>query len=180
MECGVLFADIRGFTAWSEKRSPAEAAEELTRFYSTANRVLTRDDAFVEFVGDQVMAFYPVLMPSLGEATPEVMLAGARRLLEALDDEGGPFPVGIGLHLGMAQVGNLGKGEGKDFTAVGDVVNTAARLQSCAAEGEIALSDAVYTAVAERIPEAQSTTRAVKGKSEHLRVHIVPAGSEAA
>jgi Adenylate and Guanylate cyclase catalytic domain len=64
-EVGILFADIRGFTPWSEKRSPAEVPAALTRFYALASRVLTRDDAFVEFVGDQVMALYLPDFPSL-------------------------------------------------------------------------------------------------------------------
>jgi adenylate cyclase len=58
MEIGVLFADIRGFTAWSETASTTEATKRLERFYQLACRVLGRDDALVEFVGDQVMALY--------------------------------------------------------------------------------------------------------------------------
>src|SRR4029450_7593904 len=68
-EVGVLFADIRGFTEWSEKRSPAQVTARLTRLYALASRVLTRDDAFVEFSGDQVMALYLPDFPSLGQRT---------------------------------------------------------------------------------------------------------------
>ena len=133
MEIGVLFADIRGFTAWSEKNSPTAAGERLTQFYRLVSRVLTRDDALVELVGDQVMAFYLPEFPSLREGTPEVMVAAARRLLRETHRGGGEsIPVGVGIHMGVASVGNVRKGEVKDFTVVGDVVNTAARLQSCA------------------------------------------------
>ena len=82
---GILFADIRGFTAWSERRSPAEVADALTRFYALASRVLTRDDALVEFIGDQVMALYLPDFPSLGHRTSEVMISAAERLLREID-----------------------------------------------------------------------------------------------
>jgi adenylate cyclase len=97
---------------------------------------LTRDDALVEFVGDQVM------------------VAAARRLIVELRDPKHEiaFPIGVGLHMGVASVGNVGKGEVKDFTAVGDVVNTTARLQSCAKAGQIVLS---------------------KGKSEPLEAYVI-------
>ena len=140
---GVLFADIRGFTSWSEQHSPGEVAERLTGFYGQASRVLTRDDALVEYVGDQVMALYLYDFPTLGERTPEVMVSAAERLLGEVQgsESGEALPIGVGIHTGVASVGNVGKGEIKDFTAVGDVVNTAARLQSCAQAGQIVVSD---------------------------------------
>jgi adenylate cyclase len=131
-EVGILFADIRGFTAWSEKRAPAEVADGLTRFYALASHVLTRDDALVEFIGDQVMALYLPDFPSLGERTSEVMISAAERLLSEIDRQRAEdvLPVGVGIHIGVASVGNVGKGKTKDFTAIGDVVNTSSRLLS--------------------------------------------------
>jgi adenylate cyclase len=177
METGVLFADIRGFTSWTESHAPREAADALTRFYAIANRVLTSDDAFVEFVGDQVMAFYPTLMPSLGERTPEVMLGAAKRLVAAIRAEEDLLPVGVGLNQGLCQIGTIEKGESKDFTAVGDVVNTAARLQSSAEEHQIVLSESVYAGVAAQVPEAQAKTLELKGKAEPVTVHIIQAAA---
>ena len=174
MEIGVLFADIRGFTAWSEKTSPTVATGRLTQFYRLACRVLTRDDAFVEFVGDQVMALYLPDFPSLGEATPEVMVAAAKRLLREAQSGGSePLPVGVGIHMGIASVGNVRKGGVKDFTAVGDVVNTAARLQSCASVDQIVVSDKVYERVSATCVDAQPRSFEVKGKSEPVRAHVI-------
>ncbi len=175
MEIGVLFADIRGFTSWSENTSPTAAAERLTQFYRLASRVLTRDDALVEFVGDQVMALYLPDFSSLGERTPEVMVSAGRRLLREIHGRGteDALPVGLGIHMGVASVGNVGKGGIKDLTAVGDVVNTAARLQSCASAGQIVVSDEVYTRAANACPDAQPTSFAVKGKSEPVRAHVL-------
>ena len=84
LEVGVLFADLRGFTSWSETHSSSDAADLVSRFYASANRVLTSDDAFVDFIGDQVMAIYVVDMPSLGARTADIMLAATRRLVDAV------------------------------------------------------------------------------------------------
>jgi adenylate cyclase len=178
MEIGVLFADIRGFTAWSEKTSPTEATERLNRFYSLAGRVLAQDDTLVEFVGDQVMALYLPDFPSLRENTPEVMVTAARRLLrETHSGQSESVPVGVGVHMGIASVGNVNKGGVKDFTAVGDVVNTAARLQSCASADQIVVSDKVYERVSATYSDAQSTSLEVKGKSEPVHAHIIDLAS---
>jgi len=174
MEIGVLFADIRGFTAWSEKTSPSDATERLTDFYRLSDRVLSRDDALIEFVGDQVMALYLPDFPSLREGTQEVMVAAARRLLrETHCSEGESLPVGVGIHMGVASVGNVSKGGIKDFTAVGDVVNTAARLQSCASADQIVVSEKVYERVSGTYPDAQLRSFEVKGKSEAVRAFAI-------
>ena len=175
VEVGVLFADIRGFTSWTENHPTKDASDALTRFYSIANKALTSDDAFVEFVGDQVMALYLVDMPSMGSRSAEIMLAGARRLVEMIREERDILPVGVGLNIGRAQVGTIAKGESKDFTAVGDVVNTAARMQGTAGEYEIVLSEDVYRAVLDQVPEAKLTTLDLKGKAEPLNAYVVAA-----
>ncbi len=82
--------------------------------------------------------------------------------------------MGVGLNIGVAQVGPIAKGEAKDFTAVGDVVNTAARLQSNAREFEIVLSQAVHSAVENPIPRAEPATFDVKGKAESLKAFVIP------
>jgi adenylate cyclase len=118
LDVGILFVDLRGFTAWSESRGSREAADLVTRFYATSNRALTVDDALIDFIGDQVMAIYIVDMPSLGLSTADVMLAASRRLVDAVRQEG-LLPVGVGMHMGSAQVGSLATGESKNFTARG-------------------------------------------------------------
>lgn len=173
MKVGVLFADIRGYTSWAEAHGAANAAESLSSFYEVANRALTSDDAFVEFVGDQVMAFYPVEMPSLGENTNEIMLSAAKRLVREVRGQPDLLPVGVGLNFGIAQVGPIAKGETKDFTAVGDVINTAARLQSSANEFEIVLSEAVYNDVVDNAINARPKTFEVKGKSQPLEAFVL-------
>jgi adenylate cyclase len=181
-EVGVLFADMRGFTEWSEKRSPAEVTAGLTRFYALASRVLTRDDALVEFIGDQVMALYLPDFPTLGHQTSEVMISAAERLLGEIDRQQAEDmpPVGVGIHIGVASVGNVGQGKTKNFTAVGDVVNTASRLQSSALAGQIVMSDEIYARAAGHCPQAEPVSLSLKGKSEPFRAHVIQANRGAA
>jgi adenylate cyclase len=174
-EVGILFADIRGFTSSAEQRRSGEVAEALTRFYAIVSRILTQDDALVEIVGDQVMALYLPDFPSLRERTAEVMLAAARRLLEEIERRRGEgvMQVGIGLHIGIASVGNVAKGKIKDFTAVGDVVNTAARLQSAAQAGHIVISDEIYERAPRSCGNAERVSLSLKGKSEPVRARVL-------
>jgi len=174
LEVGVLFADLRGFTSWSETHSSRDAAALVSRFYASANRVLTSDDAFVDFIGDQVMAIYLVDMPSLGARTADIMLAATRRLVDSVRQNGEEsLPIGAGMHMGKAQVGSLATGESKNFTAIGDVVNTAARLQSAAGANEILVSEKVYGALSGEKPQADRTTLDLKGKAELLTAFIL-------
>src|SRR4051812_2765264 len=142
MEIGVLFADVRGFTSLAEDMGPKGVAELLNRFYSTASQILSRSAIVDKLVGDEVMALY---LPQLvsDEGWEDHMLRDARDLLSALGYGADAEPwlrLGVGLDVGRAYVGNVGSGEVKDFTALGDVVNTAARLQGAASAGQVVLS----------------------------------------
>jgi adenylate cyclase len=180
-EVGVLFADIRGFTAWSSSQPTSVVAERVSRFYDLASRVLMRDDALVEFVGDQVMALYLPDFPSLRERTADVMLSAAERLVNEvqLDQGSDPLRIGVGMNFGVASIGNVRKGGQRDFTAVGDVVNTAARLQGAAGPGEIVIADAVFEKLEAPPEPAERRLLEVKGKAEALPVHVLPSEADA-
>jgi adenylate cyclase len=169
MRTGVLFADIRGFTAKSETIDPEELSKLLRRFYRCAEDVLFPDAVIDKLIGDEVMALYlpDVQWRFTHEDVPPMMLEHARGLLAAVGygSDDGPFAeIGIGIDVGEAFVGNIGERALYDFTAVGDVVNTASRLQGQAAGGEIVLSDRV----AEGLPEPAGAREelTLKGKSE--------------
>jgi adenylate cyclase len=177
MEVGVLFADIRGFTSWCEDRAPEAVEDALNRFYAVSTGVLVRTDAIIDkLVGDQVMGLYMTVFPSLGDKTCEVMIENAIEMLRRFEAGDPALPVGVGATFGIARVGNLGEGPVKDFTAVGDVVNTAARLQARAAPGQIVMSDAVFERLGGRYPEATPMTISVKGRSS-VPAHVLAAHS---
>ena len=145
MEIGVLFADVRGFTSLAEGMAPDDVAKLLNRFYAAASEVLSRSAIIDKLVGDEVMALY---VPQLfrGEGWQDDIVRDARELLAAVG-YGADEPwleVGVGVDIGPAYVGNVGAGDVKDFTALGDVVNTAARLQGQAAPGQIVISERLF------------------------------------
>jgi adenylate cyclase len=173
-EIGVLFADVRGFTHLAEEMAPNDVAQLLNRFYFHATAILTRSAIIDKFIGDQVMALYFPLL--LAEGWEGVMLQDASDLLAAVGFGSSEAPwlrVGIGLDVGRAFVGNVGAGEVKDFTAIGDVVNTAARLQSSADPGQIVLSERLFARLPNREYNAESKLLSLKGKREAEHVRII-------
>ena len=175
IELGVLFADARGFTALSESKPPQEVARLLDRFYFTAATVLYKHSAVIDkFVGDEVMALF--LTGFTGPGCFDKMATAAEGILRAVgygSREGPWLPLGVGMDFGLAFVGNVGSGEVKDFTALGDVVNTAARLQGEAKAGQVVMSERVYREVAERYPEVPRVELQLKGKSEPVAARVV-------
>jgi adenylate cyclase len=166
---GVMFADLRGFTKRFDGGDPRAASELLGRFYRAAEDVLFPIAVIDKLIGDEVMALYlPDLKPDLSrEEVPATMLEHAKALLREVGYGSGSepfFELGIGLDVGDAFVGNIGQRALYDFTAVGDVVNTASRLQGQAAGGEIVLSARVVEGLPEPVGERVDLT--LKGK-EH-------------
>ena len=180
MEIGVLFADLRGFTALSESMAPEAVAEMLNGFYGSATEVLSRCAIIDKMVGDQVMALY--LPPLLSERWEDEMLRDARELLARAGERvaaDAPLQLGVGIDVGEAFVGNVGSGEVKDFTALGDVVNTAARLQSSAHAGQIVIAQRLYERLSAPPLEARGATFELKGKSEETRAYVLDVGDGA-
>jgi adenylate cyclase len=177
MEIGVLFADIRGFTSLAERTASDEVAELLNRFYAAASAVLTRSALIDKFVGDEVMALYlPQLLSAHWE---DELVRDARELLTSVGygTSAGPWvQLGVGLDIGRAYVGNVGHGEVKDFTAVGDVVNTAARLQAAAGAGQIVLSERLFERLGARPANAAATTLTLKGKQDSEPARVIDHG----
>jgi adenylate cyclase len=166
---GVLFADLRGFTARVDGTDPQEASSLLRRFYRCAEDVLFPDAVIDKLIGDEVMALYlPSLKPDMTyEDVPVRMLDHACQLLRSVGYGSGSAPfveMGIGIDLGDAFVGNIGQRALYDFTAVGDVVNTASRLQAQASGGEVVFSQRV----ADGLPNPVGTRveLQLKGKRE--------------
>jgi len=174
MEVGILFADVRGFTSMAEGMAPGEVAELLNRFYATASQILGRSAIIDKLVGDEIMALYiPMLLDDGWESE---MVTDATELLGSVgfgSSDAPWLPLGIGLDLGRAYVGNVGSGEVKDFTALGDAVNTASRLQSAAAAGQIVLSARLAERLPDRTSIADAVTLTLKGKAEPEAVHVL-------
>lgn len=139
VEATMLFADIRGSTALAEALSSADFHHLLDRFYTTASTVVFDHDGTVDkFVGDELVAmFFPLLT---GDRHAAQGIEAAQALLRATGhaEPAGPWvPLGAGVHTASVWFGAVGRGAHVELTAVGDAVNTTARLASMAAAGEI-------------------------------------------
>lgn len=138
VDIAVLFADVRGSTALGQQRAAMDFAALLNRFYTAATQVLLRHDAVIDkLIGDEVMAFF-VRGISGPDYRRQAVLAG-KDLLHAVGygSAAGPWlELGVAVNAGVAYVGNVG-GRVVDFTALGDPVNVAARMQQHARGGEL-------------------------------------------
>jgi adenylate cyclase len=178
MEIGVLFADVRGFTSLAEGMALNDVADLLNRFYGSAAGVLAESAVIDKFVGDEVMALY--LPALLAEHWEDEMLRDASDLLTAVGFGSAAEPwlkVGIGLDVGRAYVGNVGSGDVKDFTALGDVVNTAARLQASAEAGQIVMSERLFARLSESAVGASPKNVSLRGKRESEAVRVIEFGA---
>jgi adenylate cyclase len=175
IECSLLFADVRGSTHLAEQMSPSKFRELMARFYEMAADVLVQRDAIVDkFVGDEVIAiFIPALV---GGAHAARAISSAQALMAATGNSRGEqpwLPLGAGVHTGIAFVGSVGQGRAAELTALGDVVNVAARLASAAAAGEILCTSAAASAAALPMEALELRRLNLRGKSEATEVVVV-------
>ena len=170
----LLFADIRGSTGIGERLSPTEFRSFLDRFYRLSSRAILDNDGLVDkFVGDEVIGLF--FMGITGPDYVAASIRGAQALLHAVEQVGasggGPIPVGAAVHTGTAYVGSTGaNGTVSDFTALGDVVNTTARLASEAVAGELLVSVEAAQAAALDSTALDHRTVSVRGRSESVEV----------
>jgi len=174
VDVAVLFVDVRGSTTLAEKLGPTGFVNLLNRFYAVANKVLiSRNGLIDKMVGDEVMALF---LPNYGENYRANAVFAAVELLHGLGygpSREGWIPVGVGVHTGTAFVGRIGSGEVHDFTALGDTINTGARLQALAKPGEIVMSDIVYQHVEDRFPGLEQQQVTLRGKNEQLGIRTL-------
>jgi len=167
----MLFIDIRGSTATSEKMSPTEFSQLISRFYAAATKVIIEEDGLVEkLAGDEVAAFW-----GAGFAGPEYVqrtINVALKLLRVMEKQ--KIPVGIGVHAGIAYFGAMGTAEGMtEISAKGEEVNTAARLASKAGVGEIIVSERAIQAAGIDDSKLEPRSLDLKGISESVSVRVM-------
>ncbi len=161
LEVTVLFADARGFTEFAEGRSPEEVAATMNRMFDGCITTLLEHDAIVDkLMGDAVMGVFgaPILRPDHAEQAVAAAVAIQHKAAHLFPADWEGACVRIGLNSGSAFVGRVGSGDIKDYTAVGDTVNVAQRLQSEARPGEILMSESVYEHVRDAIPWPRSAS----------------------
>lgn len=174
----VLFVDIRGFTTMSESLQPEEVVEILNEYLAlTTDSIFKNAGTLDKFVGDATMAVFnsPFDLEDYifcAVKTAWDMRAGAKTLAEKFEKRfGKSVAFGIGINCGEAVVGNIGCDFRMDYTAIGDVVNTAARLESNAKRDQILISKEVYEAVKDRVLATPIGEIPLKGKEQGVFVY---------
>ncbi len=174
----VLFADVRGFTSYSEKHSPEELVAVLNQYLAAAaDAVLAQEGTVDKFLGDAVMAWYnaPILQPDHTLRAVKSALAireAIARLHSELPKEA-HLDFGVGIHYGEAVLGWIGTEKRLEFTSLGDSVNTTKRIQENAAKNQILISKEAYERVKEDVEANPFAPLTVKGKAQPLEVYEV-------
>lgn len=174
IDCSLLFADVRGSTALAEQMPPREFNRLMGGFFDIATEILVNHDAFIDkFVGDEIIGIFVPAMAGEAHATQAVEAAVALMQRTTRSKVGGrSIPIGAGVSTGIAYVGSIGQGPDAELTAMGDIVNTTARLASAAAAGEI-LVTAAAAAAAGISSSAERRFLPLKGKSELTEVAVI-------
>jgi adenylate cyclase len=172
----ILFADIRGFTAYSEQHSPEELVAILNRYLAAAaDAVLAHEGTVDKFLGDAVMAWYNAPLPQPDHTLRAVKSALAIRdavaALHAELPEEAHLDFGVGIHYGEAVLGWIGTEKRLEYTAISDSVNTTKRIQENCARNQILISREAYERVKDEINTKPFVPLSVKGKTQPLAVY---------
>lgn len=186
-DIAVLFVDIRGFTSMSENMEPQEVVSILNRYLSMASDCITANEGTLDkFIGDAAMAFWGAPVPQedsvyLAAKAAVAIVEGSKKISDDLKEElGMDLNVGVGIHYGPAVVGNMGSVQRMDYTAIGDTVNTASRLESNAPKGTIYISRIVADKLEGRATfTSLGDSVKLKGKSEGFEVLTLDSLEEA-
>ena len=179
-EIAVLFVDIRGFTSMSEGLSPERIVAILNRYLGTVTEAIFHNGGTLDkFIGDAVMAVYNAPLDVEDYAYKAVQtgldivkaVAGINGELKS--EFGIEIACGVGVHSGRAVVGNIGCSYRMDYTAIGDTVNVAERLESIAKGGQVLISRDLYEQVRDRYQAAYAGSQSLKGRQDDVDVFLV-------
>jgi class 3 adenylate cyclase len=174
----VLFADIRGFTEFTESHTGPQVIETLNRIFQALSALIfSHKGTFDKYLGDGLMAFYGAPLAADDDAQRALETAiEMQRWFGELHREAGPdlarLGLGIGLHSGEVVVGNIGSEKVMDYTVVGDVVNVAKRLQERARRGQILISRATFDMV-KGIRAGPPTPVRLPGRKKPITVFVM-------
>ena len=177
-EITILFADIRGFTSFSEKQTPEKLVSVLNRYLAAAAEAVLDEEGTVDkFLGDAVMAWFNAPLPQKDHTLRAVRTALAiRNAIEKLYLELPPeaqLGFGVGIHYGEAVLGLIGTEKKLEYTAIGDSVNTAKRVQENSQKNQILISEDAYKRVKKHIYVDKLDALNVKGKRRPIKVYEV-------
>lgn len=161
-----LFMDVKGFTSYSEKHAPCKVVSALNKILGPATDIIHRLGGDVDkYVGDCIFAAFR--SPARAVEAGRLILAHVDRLAA----KGGPFTIRVGINAGRAIRANVGSGDRREYTYIGDAVNLAQRLESNATPGAMLVGASVYAQVRRAWPRAAKRRLVVKGKSKLITAY---------
>lgn len=173
-----LFADVRGFTQFSESQSPEDLVSVLNRYLAAAaDAILLEEGTIDKFLGDAVMAWFNAPIPQADHALRAVRAAiGIRQTIRNLHlklPQKFHLDFGIGIHAGEAVLGVIGTERRIEYTAIGDSVNTAKRIQENSNHNQILVSAIIYNEVKSQVIARPTAPVHAKGKSHPVEVYEI-------
>ena len=179
-DIAVLFVDIRGFTPLSESLAPEQVVDILNKYLTIISDAVYKNNGTLDkFIGDAAMAVFnsPTDLHDYefqAVKTAWDILSGAEELdRECAEKYKKHVAFGIGINCGEAVIGNIGCDKRMDFTAIGDTVNTAARLESKAKPGQILISESLYEKVKDKVEASFAGEYELKGKKQAVKTYQV-------
>ena len=176
----IMFADIRSFTALSEHMEPEEVVAMLNEFFSIMTEILFKYNGMLDkFVGDQIMAVFGHISDEKSGARSAVragvaMQKATAKLMKKRAKKNQPlFEIGIGINTGSAILASVGSDNRKDYTVIGDTVNTAARLESHADGREIVIGERTCAHLPKKLPQSARQELKMKNRSESLACYTL-------
>jgi len=177
----IFFADIRGYTSFSEGRDPLYILEVLNEYFNEAVEIVVRNDGYVDkFIGDCIMAAWGIKRENeetdavnAVNCAVEIQERIASRQRRFFRGEAEDLKVGIGMHTGPLVVGTLGGSTRMEHTVIGDTVNVAARLEGVSGPGDIIITQATRDRLGERFILEKRDTVKVKGKADEIPIYAV-------
>ena len=179
-EVTMLFSDIRGFTAMSEKQKATETVALLNEYFEVMVNILFRWNGTLDkYVGDEIMGLFGALVPMEDAPWHAVQCAiemqaalrdfNDRRAQQGLEQ----IEIGIGINTGMVVSGAIGSPLTMQYTVIGDAVNVASRLCSIAKKGQIIISETTFAAVTDKVHWIPLEPTKLKGKNQQMRIYNI-------
>lgn len=173
-EASILFADVRGFTAYSETKEPEQVVEKLNEYFDIATQVILKHGGYLDkFIGDAVLGVFGV--PVFCEDHSERCVRAAIEMQDEFRKASGNGNellslVGIGIKTGVVVAGNIGSQSKMEYTVVGDSVNIASKLNGFAMPGEIIADESVCYRLKEKLDYTALAPQKIKGRTEPVQI----------
>lgn len=179
----IMFTDVRGFTSFSEKTLPYDVIHILNRYFHKMGSAVLNNKGYIDkYIGDGMMCLFGIQNPNRLEIAIQAIKT-AFKMIEELDALNVylekhfqvKFEIGIGIHFGSVILGEIGHPDKKDFTAIGDNVNFASRIESTTkkAGSKILVSNEFYELIKTRVEKGRSFVTNLKGKTGKFKLHEI-------